>query len=123
MTESFDTEKSTVLCYNPCDTSAFPDSDSQKTNVEIDKYDGSEESSIGEISEETDPAGLEDTRDSREDTTPQEDALSQNCLLKIDISTNRCIRTIRIRHPIWGIDIGTDKNIYACQYSNNYIAV
>ena len=71
LTESFDTEKSTVLCYNPCDTSAFPDSDSQKTNVEIDKYDGSEESSIGEISEETDPAGLEDIRDSREDTTPQ----------------------------------------------------
>ena len=70
--ESFDIEKSTVLCCNPCDTSAFPDSDSQKVNVEIDKYDGNEESSIGEISEETDPAGLEDTRDSREDTNLKE---------------------------------------------------
>ena len=38
-------------------------------------------------------------------------ASSKNCLLKIDKSTNKCIRTIRIRHPIWGIDNGTDKNI------------
>ena len=49
-------------------------------------------------------------------------ASSQNCLLKVDKS-NKCIRTIRIQHPIWGIDIGTDKNIYGCQYSNNSIAV
>ena len=76
-TESFDTEKSTVLCYNRCDTSAFHDSDSQKTNVVIDRYDGSEESSIAEISEETDPAGLEDKRDSREDTRAQGSVYSE----------------------------------------------
>ena len=49
-------------------------------------------------------------------------ASSQNCLLKVDKS-NKCIKTIRIGHPIWGIDIGTDTNIYGCQYSNNSIAV
>ena len=78
LTESLGTEKSTVLCYNPCDTSAYLDSYSQKTNVEINKYDGSEESSIGKIAEETYPAGLEDIIESREDTTLQGALSSEN---------------------------------------------
>ena len=31
LTEYFETEKSTELCFNPCDTSIFPDSVSQNT--------------------------------------------------------------------------------------------
>lgn len=40
----------------------YPDSDSPNTipNEEREEYVGSEESSIGEVSEETNPAGLED---------------------------------------------------------------
>ena len=50
-------------------------------------------------------------------------ASSQNCLLKIEKSSNKCLVTIHMQHRIWGIDVGNDKNIYGCQYSNNSIAV
>ena len=51
----------------------------------MDVYDGSEGSSIGEISEEIDTARFEDTREGREDTTPQGTVYSERIRTKRDI--------------------------------------
>ena len=50
-------------------------------------------------------------------------AASGNNLVKVEKSTNECIRIIDLQHRIWDIDIDNNTNIYGCEYSNNSIVV